>query len=201
MGYEVVGEAARDQEVAECQFVAGLGQDVPGPAVKPPHLDQHPQVGRIGGRTRLGEQAGQATSPGVLEPAALAADRQAHLGGLAGYPQLTEEAGQQRVGSLVVHDEPGVDGHGAAAGREHVVGVGMAPQARLGLVQTHVVPALQEIGSRQTRHPGADDGDPFPARHRVIRNTSQQPSSSVVGPSGDVSLVLKRVEWWPSRKK
>ena len=200
MGHEVGGEAARDQEVAEGQFVAGLGQDVPGPTVKPPHLDQHPQEGRIGGAARLGEEAAQASSPGVLEPAALAADRQAHLGGLAGHPQLAEETGQQRIGSLVVHDKPGVDGHGAAAGRDHVVGVGMAPQARLGLIQTHVAPALQEIGSRQTRHPGPDHRDPFPARYRVIRNSGQQPSSSVVGPSGDGSLVLKRGEWWPSRK-
>ncbi len=44
------------------------------------------------------------------------------------HAQFGEEATQQRIRPLVVHDEPGVNGLAPSVGSDHVVGVRMAPK-------------------------------------------------------------------------
>ena len=65
----------------------------------------------------------------------------------------------------VVHDEPAVDGHDAAVGRDDVVGVGVPTEARLGFVERDVALALQHVRGGEPGHAGPDDGDaPTPRR-------------------------------------
>ena len=71
-------------------------------------------------------------------------------------PELTEQAHEVRVRALVVDDEAAVDRDGAARLADELVGVRVATQPRLGLVQGHVVGALQQIRRSQARDTGAD---------------------------------------------
>ena len=106
----------------------------------------------------LGEDAPQTTPAGVLQSAAVAADAHAHLGGLGLDAELAEQPAQQRVGAVVVDDEPAVDARAAAVGRCDVVGVGVAAEAALGLVQRDVVGPGQQVGSGEAGDAGPDDG-------------------------------------------
>ncbi len=123
------------------------------------HLHQHaeePRVGRVG---RLGEDPAESLGPGVLEPAAVAAHRHAHVGRLGLHAELAEEAQQGGVRAQVVHDEPAVDRHDAAVGRDDVVGVGVPTEAGLGFVEGDVALALQHVRGGEPGHAGPDDRD------------------------------------------
>ena len=167
---EVLGEAADGEERAEGQVVdvvtrrgVGMSQQPLGGAVEALHLREQAQVGQVPGAARLGEQARDPAGAGVLQTAALAGDRHAHLGRLRGDAELAEQPQQVGVGLLVVHDEPTVDRHRPPGGAGDVVGVGVAPQAIVGLEEGDVVCPLQQVRGGQPSNSGADDGGGRPA--------------------------------------
>ena len=106
-----------------------------------------------------GAEAGQAALPRVLDPAAGAADRHAHLGGLSHDAEFAEQPCQQRVGALVVDDEPRVDGHLGAAGLRDQARVGVPAEPVIGLEDGHLVGAGQDVGCREPADAAPDDGD------------------------------------------
>ena len=118
------------------------------------------QCSRERSEDALGEQAARAERTGVLDTGAGVADRQGHLRGLGRHAELGEEPQQGGVGPAVVDDEAGVDGQLAVGGRD-AVGVGVAAEAVVGLVEGHVRGARGHPGSGEPRHAGADDGDPL----------------------------------------
>ena len=123
------------------------------------HLHQHPEEAGVGGVGRLGEDPAEALGARVLEPAAVAAHRHAHVGGLGLHPELAEEAQQRGVRAQVVHDEAAVDGHDAPVGGHDIVGVRVATETRLGLVERHVALALQHVRGGESGDAGTDDRD------------------------------------------
>ncbi len=86
-------------------------------------------------------------------------DAQAHLGRACPHAELVEQPPQVRVRAVVVDDETGVDREQSAGRVGDVVGVGMATEAFVGLVEGHLARAGQDVGSGQAGNPGADDGD------------------------------------------
>jgi hypothetical protein len=108
--------------------------------VEPRDLGEHPQVAGAAA-AQAGGRAGRAAPARVLQAAAGAADRHAHLGGLRGHAEFGEQPGEQRIGALVVDDEAGVDADRRARGRYHEVGVGVTAEAGAGLEERHVVGA------------------------------------------------------------
>ena len=142
------------QELAEGDDVAvgrvGPGEEALRGAVELLHLDEHAQEARI--RHRSPARANTPPiprAPCVLQAAALAAHRHAHVGGAGLDAELAEETQQVRVRAVVVHDEPGVDRDDAVVGGEHVVRVRVATEARLGLEERHVV-ARAAAGTRRS---------------------------------------------------
>ena len=166
MPSEVRRVVAGGEEVAQRQRAAVRGlrlvvavEQPAGGAMEALHLHQHaeePRVGRVG---RLGEDPAESLGPGVLEPAAVAPHRHAHVGRLGLHAELAEEAQQGGVRAQVVHDEPAVDGHDPAVGRDDVVGVGVPTEAGLGLVEGDVALALQHVRGGEPGDAGPDDGD------------------------------------------
>ena len=86
-------------------------------------------------------------------------DAHAHLGRACPHAELAEQPPQVRVRAVVVDDETGVDREHGAGRVGDVVGVGMATEAIVGLVEGHLVRAGQDVGSGQAGDTGADDGD------------------------------------------
>ena len=160
---EVVGVAPGAQELAQGHEPAvgrvGRRQEPPRGTVETLHLHQHAQKAPIHHIAGLGEHTTESARPRVLEPTPLAPHRHAHVGGLRLHLQLGEEPEQIRVGAVVVHDEPGVDRDHAVVGREHVVGVRVAPETVLGLVERHVALPLQQVRGSEARHSRADHRD------------------------------------------
>ena len=106
--------------------------------VEPRYLGEHPQVP---GAAEAGGQAAQAAPARVLQAAACAPDRHAHLGGLGGHPQFGEHPGEQRVGALVVDDKAGIDPDSRPGGRHDQVGVGVAAEPVLGFEERYIIVA------------------------------------------------------------
>ena len=104
-----------------------VGQEAPGQAVEADHVGQHAQEVGPGQVAPLGEDGGERRPP-PLEAGALVGHAEAHVAGLGGDPELVEEATEQRVGALVVDEEPGVDVTGQL-GQFDPVGVRVAAGA------------------------------------------------------------------------
>ena len=132
-------------------------QQLPGAPVEGGDLGQHPGVpGPAGGQA--GQQPAQPPVARVLQAAACAANRHAHLGVLAGDAEFGQQPGQQRIGVLVVDDEAGVDGMGPAVRPADLVRVRVPAQPVVGFVQRHVMAGLgQQVGGGQAAHARADD--------------------------------------------
>jgi hypothetical protein len=195
---EARGEPGRAQEPSQ--------RDVAGPRVvleptaepvEPCDVGQEPQVARVEQVAWLRHDAARVA--GVLEVAALAAQRPRHVGLLGLDVEDVEQAGHVRVGRLVVDDEAGVDrqpatvtvrvhavgGRGHHAGRGPGArdrdGVGVPAQPRLALEQVHLVVAVQQPAGRQARDARPDDGDPH---GRPPRTASWSPVRSGRGRCG-----------------
>ena len=130
------------------------------------HLHEHPEEARVARVPRVGEHAAEPARTRILEPAAVAAHGHAHVGGLRLDPELVEQPEQVRVRAVVVDDEPAVDREHALVGGEHVVGVRVTAQPRLGLVERHVVVALQDVRRGEAGDARADDGHRAAGRDR-----------------------------------
>lgn len=115
------------------------------------HFGEHAQVAAAQD-VPAAEQSGRTPGARVLQAAAVAPYGHAHLGVLGGDAELVEEPEQVRVGALVVHDESAVHEDRAAVAGGQFVGVGVAAQAVVRLVEHHVVRALQHVGGGQSRH-------------------------------------------------
>ena len=148
---EVAREATAREEVAEGHRVVVGVEQTTGPPVELLHLDEHAQ--ERGARTAagVGEHAAEAAGAGVLETAAVAPHREAHLGGLGLDPELAEQPEEMGVGAVVADDEAAVDREHAAVGREDLVRVRVAPEAVLGLVEGDVELSLQQVGRGEPR--------------------------------------------------
>ena len=68
--------------------------------------------------------------------------------------ELGEQAAQQGIGAVVVHDEPAVDGM-----LVDLMGVGVAAEAVVGFEEGDVTVASQDVGSRETGDARPDDRD------------------------------------------
>jgi hypothetical protein len=159
VGDEVAAEPLPVQELAVSREVllarrAHQGQGTPA---EPPYLPQHPDKPGVDEAAWLGEHAAQPAAAGILQPAPLAADAHAHLGGAYLHVQLAEELAQPGVGHVVVDDEPAVHGVLPAIRVGDVVGVRVAAEPVLRLEEGDVVGAGEEVGSGQAGNPGADD--------------------------------------------
>ena len=176
-------------------------------AVEALHLHQHPEEAGVGGVGRLGEDPAEALGARVLEPAAVAAHRHAHVGRLGVDAELAEQAQQRGVRAQVVHDEPAVDGHDAAVGGHDVVGVRVATEARLGLVERHVALALQHVRGGESGDTRADDGDatrpavdghdatsPVTSRHPAARASSSGRSNGASSAMAAVNAAVSRCQ-------
>ena len=157
MGDEVVGEAVPVQEVAVGLRVVGrllaLEEGEREPLV-PLDRGQQAQEARVGDPSSLREDAGRAASTGVLEAAPVAVDAHAHLGGMHLDVELGEQAAQQGIGAVVVHDESAVDRM-----LVDLVGVGVAAEAVVGLEQRDVAVASQDVGGGEAGDARPDDRD------------------------------------------
>jgi hypothetical protein len=168
MADEVRPIPASRKELAQGErILAGRAEQPPRAGVEDRDGGEHGEVLRPGERTGGREEPARAARPGVFQPAALAAHRHAHLGVAGGDPKLTEQAQQAGIGTRVVDDEAGVEGHQPAVTGGDVVGVGVAAQPVVRLVQRDVVGPLQQVGSGQARHAGPDHGGPWPRRPRA----------------------------------
>ena len=164
VGDEVAAEPLPLQELAIGRQVllTGRAQEGQCAPVEPLDLPQHPEKPGVDEAARLGEDAPQPAAAGILQPAPLAADAHAHLGGTHLDVQLAEEPAQPGVGHVVVDDEPAVDSVPAAIGVGEVVGVRVAAEPALRLEKGDVVGAGQQVGRGEPGDPGADDGNGRP---------------------------------------
>ena len=137
------------------------------PPMEPPDLPQHVEEPRIDEAASLAEHAAQPASAGILQPASLAADAHAHLGGAHLDVQLAEQLAQPRVGHVVVHDEPAVDRVLPAIGVGDIVGVRMAAEPVVCFEKDDVVGAGEQVGGGETGDPGADHGHGRPPDRNV----------------------------------
>ena len=147
MGDEVAAEPFALQELAVGSevLVVGHAQEDRCAPVEPPDLPQHPEKPGIDQAAWLGEYAADPAAAGILQPAPLAADAHAHLGGTHLDVQLAEEPAQPGVGHVVVDDEPAVDSVLPAIGCRDVVGVRVAAEPVLSLEDGDVVGAGEQV--------------------------------------------------------
>ncbi len=129
-------------------------------------FEEHARRSRRRPPAQAGEevaQAGQTSRPGVLEATLGAADRETHLA-LAGlHAEFVEQAREERVGALVVHDESAVDSQRRAAPVVDVVGVRVSAEPVGGFEHRHPVSSSgQDVCRRQPGDPAPDDGDVTP---------------------------------------
>ncbi len=154
-------------------------QDGPGPSVEALHLEEHAHEGRARRPAWLREQPTEAPRAGVLEPAAEAPHRHAHLARTCLDPELVEQPHEVRIGAFVVDDEPAVDGH--RAGRaQHVVRVRVSTEAMLGFVERHIRRALEEVGRGEARHTRAHHC--HPRSHRGHGRSSSRDTTRMHAP-------------------
>ena len=160
VGDEVAAEPLPLQELAVGRevLVVGRAQEGQGAPVEPLDLPQHPDEPGVDEAAWLGEYAAQPAAAGILQPAPLAADAHAHLGGTHLDVQLAEEPAQPGVGHVVVDDEPAVDSVLPAIGVGDVVGVRVAAEPVLRLEEGDVVGAGEQVRGGEPGDPGADHG-------------------------------------------
>ena len=159
---EVGGEAGVVEEVPErradvVRIRLRLREEGPRQPVEARDLAEHPQVAGAAQDPGRREQPGQAASAGVLDAVGVGAHGHAHVGLERLDPELGEEAQEGRVGPVVVDDEAGVDREHAAVDL-HVVGVGVAAEPRVRLVEGDLAGPGQDVGGDEPGHTGADDG-------------------------------------------
>jgi hypothetical protein len=124
--------------------------------VEPEDLAEHAQVPPAA-PAHPSEQPAQAAPARVLQTAAGAAHRHAHLGTLGAHPEFGEQPGQQRVGPLVTDDKAAVHAQFGAVRAQDPVRVGVPAQPVVGLEQRHLAGAREDVGGSEAAHPAADD--------------------------------------------
>ena len=110
-------------------------------------------------RLPAGEQAANAQGPRVFEPDVVGAHRQRHVGLLRRHTQLAEQSAQRRVGPVVVHQERRVDGDDPPVTVVDIVGVRVAAESRVGLVEGDPVAPGQGVGGGEAGDATADHRD------------------------------------------
>ncbi|RPK90738.1 hypothetical protein EES47_07530 [Streptomyces sp. ADI98-12] len=161
--HEVRRERVPVQELPEGRPApAAVGEQRPRPAVEGRHGGQHPHEPQVGHVLRLGEQPARPERPRVLQTAALAPYRHAHLRLLGLDTQFAEEPQQVRVGPLVVHDEPGVDRPHHPVRPGQLMGVRVSPEPLVGLVHGDVLRLPQHVRRRQPGDSGPHHRHPPP---------------------------------------
>ena len=126
--------------------------------VEPMNVDQHAQKSGAHEIATLRQKRRQRAAT-VLQRTVSDAGRERHRAGFGAYTQMCKEAGQERVGRLVVDQEAGVDGHRGAIHRDRY-GIGMAAQPQFGLEDRDGVAPIQQPGGGEPGDAGADDSDP-----------------------------------------
>ena len=100
------GPAVRSHHVLEGHAVGWrVLQEPPGEPVEPADVGEHPPEGRSSHVAPLGEhRRRRGGSP--FEPGARVGDAEAHVAGLGRDTEPVEESAEQRIGALVVDEEP-----------------------------------------------------------------------------------------------
>ena len=145
-------------------------------------------IRRNAGRRRfrpVGKSPRRPSAPAYSRPAASSRTDIDISEGWVADADLGEEAQQGRVGALVVDDEAGVDGQAV-----DVVGVGVAAEPGVGLVERDVGGPRGDVRRRQPRHAGSDDRDPCVVGS--CRAVPPEPSSAGRARSG---------RWWVGRSR
>ena len=170
----------------------------PAPAGGSGDLREHPEVRRPRQVVARGEQAAPAQRAGPLQAGPVVADRHRHLGLLGRDPELGEQAEQHRVGAAVVHDEAGVDRVSPSARRGLLdeVGVGVAAEPVVGLVEGDVRGPGRDVRRGQPGDAGADHGQPAGGRlgmrsHQAFSNGNRATGSEVgsVDPAAGSTVI------------
>ncbi|MNI39205.1 hypothetical protein D3C73_933810 [compost metagenome] len=140
-----MGGDAAFGEVAWCLFVEAQ------------NVSQHsPEPGRQQ-IAALGEQAVEVVAV-IFQATVGVCDRETHLRRLEAHANLPQQANEIRIGPVVKHNEAGV--HDIAATIDaHVHAVGVAADAVIGLKQSDLVVATQQVGAGQPRDAAANDCD------------------------------------------
>ncbi len=159
----------------------GRGQQAGGGPVELLHLREHRQVPRTGQVSQCREQATEAACPGVLQTRAAVAHRHRHLGIAGGDAEFVEQPAQRRIGTVVVDEECGVDGHHRPVAAVHPMCVRMAAQPRIGFEKGDVIALGQFVGGHQARNAAADDGDRPAGVDRVHIPNSVRPCRRMGG--------------------
>jgi len=107
----------------------------------------------------LGEEVVQ-RGAAEFEPGLSVADAEGHVGFFRGDIELTEEAGEERVGGVVEHHETGVDGD-RATGPRFSGGDRIRVTADVvgRLEEGDVEVAVEKVGAAEAGDAGADDGE------------------------------------------
>ena len=171
---------------------SGAGEETPGGAVEPLHLDEHAQEARIrhiGRRARTRRRCPGAPAYSSPQPSHRT-DMLMSVGWVS-TRDSAKQPQQVRVGRVVVHDEPGVDGDHALVGREHVVGVRVTAEAVIGLVERDVVLLLEQVRGGEARHPAHRS-----RRHACgrVRRCMGRPATTS-GETGGAPGGDRRVRW------
>ena len=122
------------------------------------HLHQHPEEARVARRCRLGEHAAETPAPAYSSPQP--SQRTDMLMSVACVSTPSSPNSRSRYGyvrSLWTMNPLSI-GSTRPSGVSDVVGVRVAAQPRLGLVERDVVLALQHVGRGEAGDAGADDG-------------------------------------------
>ena len=141
---------------------------------------------RVGDVGRLGEDPAEALGPGVLEPAAVARTDMLMSVGWVSTPSSPNRRSRLGYVLRLCTMNPLSMGHDAPVGGLDVVGVRVAAEAGLGLVERDVVLALQHVRGGEPGDTGADDRDPTP--RRVVHASRCDLAGDVAAPRGACEL-------------
>ena len=156
---QAAAESLLRQELSNGRVVLGGGLEIaPAGLVEPANVQEHAQE-RGAHQVAALRQEGRQGAAAILERPTGDARRERHRAGLGGHAQMREHPGQERVGRLVVDQEPRVHRHGDPVERDRH-GVGMAAQPRLSLENGDGVPPIQQPRGGKAGDAGADNSDP-----------------------------------------
>ena len=148
-------------------------------AVEAAPVAQHAEEGgaeQVGG---AGEEAARRAR--VLEAAAPVGDREAHVRGLAGDPELVQQPFEVGVVAVVEDDEAGVDPVGLVLAVDLGPCCEWPPTAVARLVDDELVLAVQPVGGDEPRDAGSDDRDLHRCQYESRERWMNSPNSGCDG--------------------
>ena len=181
--------------LAERDAVVVAGEQCAGAAVEAQDVGDHAQERGVEEVPPLREQRVDRGAV-VLEPGALAAQREAHVRPLPGRAHRLEQVDEVRVGPVVEDDEAGVDGVAAPVPLD-IHGGGVTADIVVGLEDREVVVTVQVPGRGHAGDARAHDGDAAHAfsLHQGGAGGVRPGDASAGRPGQPPRGVMRRGEW------